>query len=34
MTLSFLDDYDTEAEARGARSNNAGQIVVGVLATL
>ena len=33
MTLSFLDDYDSEAEARGARSNNDGQIVFGVLAT-
>ncbi len=32
LTLSFLDDYDSEAEARGARSNNDGQIVFGVLA--
>ena len=32
VTLSFLDDYDSQAEARGARSNNDGQIVFGVLA--
>jgi hypothetical protein len=32
LTLSFLDNYDSEATSRGARSNNDGQLVVGVLA--
>jgi Protein of unknown function, DUF481 len=32
LTLTFLDNYDSEATSRGARSNNDGQLVVGVLA--
>lgn len=33
LKLSFIDNYDSEAEARGARSNNDGQIVFGLLST-
>ena len=31
--LSFVDAYDTEAEVRGARSNNDGQIFFSLAAT-
>ena len=31
LNLSFLDNYDSEAEDRGARTNNDGQLVVGLL---
>ncbi|HEU4564808.1 MAG TPA: DUF481 domain-containing protein [Gemmatimonadaceae bacterium] len=31
LTVSFLDNYDSEAATRGARANNDGQLVVGVL---
>lgn len=31
LNVSFLDTYDSEARARGARSNNDGQLVLGVL---
>ena len=31
--FSFVDSYDSEAELRGARSNNDGQIFVGVVGT-
>jgi hypothetical protein len=33
VQLSFVDAYDTEAEARGARSNNDGQIFFSLAAT-
>lgn len=33
LQLSFLDNYDSEARTRGARSNNDGELVFGVLAT-
>lgn len=32
-TLSFVDDYDSEATSRGARSNNDGQLLFGLLAS-
>jgi hypothetical protein len=32
LNLSFLDNFDSEAERRGARSNNDGQFVVGIVA--
>lgn len=32
VQFSFVDSYDTEAEVRGARSNNDGQIFFGVVA--
>ncbi len=31
LNFSFLDSYDSEARSRGARSNNDGQLVVGVI---
>lgn len=34
LKLSFLDSYDSEAKARGARSNNDGQVVLSVLSKL
>jgi hypothetical protein len=33
LTLSFRDGYDSRARARGARSNNDGEILVGILTT-
>lgn len=33
LKLTFVDEYDSEAEARGARSNNDGQILFGLLST-
>lgn len=33
MKVSFIDNYDSEAEARGARSNNDGQITFGLLSS-
>lgn len=33
LQLSFLDSYDSEARGRGARTNNDGQMVVGVMTT-
>ena len=33
VQLAFVDAYDTEAEARGARSNNDGQIFFSLAAT-
>ena len=33
LTVSFVDNYDSEARGRGAESNNDGQVLVGVLAT-
>lgn len=33
LSVSFLDNYDSEAKDRGARSNNDGQLVLGVLAS-
>jgi hypothetical protein len=32
VQLSFLDNYDSEARGRGARSNNDGEVLVGVVA--
>lgn len=32
-TLSFVDDYDSDARGRGARSNNNGHVLFGILAT-
>jgi hypothetical protein len=31
LNLSFIDNYDSEAKARGARSYNDGQLVLGIL---
>jgi hypothetical protein len=31
LNFSFLDSYDSEARSRGARSNNDGQLVVGII---
>ena len=33
VQFSFVDSYDSEAEFRGARSNNDGQIFFGVVGT-
>ncbi|HET7584344.1 MAG TPA: DUF481 domain-containing protein [Gemmatimonadaceae bacterium] len=33
LDVSFVDNYDSEATSRGARTNNDGQLVAGVLAT-
>ncbi len=33
LDLQFVDNYDSDAVARGARTNNDGQLVAGVLAT-
>lgn len=33
VKLTFVDDYDSQAEARGAESNNDGRLVVGLLST-
>ena len=34
LRLTFLDNYDSEASGRGARSNNDGQLLFGVLSSL
>ncbi|MGH7664444.1 MAG: DUF481 domain-containing protein [Gemmatimonadaceae bacterium] len=34
IRVSFVDNYDSEARSRGARTNNDGEIVFGVLTTL
>lgn len=31
LNVSFLDNYDSEARSRGARANNDGQLVIGLL---
>ena len=33
VQFSFVDNYDSEAESRGARSNNDGQLFFGVVGT-
>ena len=33
LRLSFVDNYDSEARDRGARTNNDGELVVGVMTT-
>ena len=31
LNLSFIDNYDSEAKSRGARANNDGQLVLGII---